>query len=502
MTSKNERSAFSSKSASFFALSGLAATSLGLIASPASAVSNFAVTNCNDTGEGSLRSAIAAQQSAGAGTVTIGTSTALACTEILIETEILISKSISIVGQGSDSPSIRKSLNENSPLFYTQNLDDGVVGDVNLTGLVFDDDFEPGLDGSHGRPFIWMNGDTDLNVHNTRFTDFSMSGWEILRGESSDVDINVTSSTFDGNESIDGLVFTAGTLSMTNTTFFNNSFYEGALVGATGRIDFMNNTVIETREGQLVQAESYGDTLYIGGNIFADLSGFVVPTSGTVVDLGFNIIADDSDGLTTSFSGITNTTLGSGLSVITDVESLKLGTFGMHGGLVPTIPLGDDSSILDYFTAAHLAGGEYVPTVDARGVTRPKGAGFEPGAYEIGSLVSPTTKVTATLTLNFEALSSKLTAKAKANLKKFVNRMPEGATNVAVTVLGYVQPSKMSSNDGLLSLKRAYSTTTALKSAGISAARWNVKGKGKANETGAKARKVVVTVTYSIPAAG
>jgi outer membrane protein OmpA-like peptidoglycan-associated protein len=95
-----------------------------------------------------------------------------------------------------------------------------------------------------------------------------------------------------------------------------------------------------------------------------------------------------------------------------------------------------------------------------------------------------------------------LTSKALGNLKKFVDRMPDGATNVAVTVLGYVQPSSTSGNDAKLSLSRAYATTKALKAAGISAARWNVKGKGKANETGAKARKVVVTFTYSIPAAG
>ena len=500
MTSNTPRNLRYSKTLGFLTLGGLAATSLGFAAAPANASTTFAVTNCNDTGAGSLRQAIADQQTAGSGTVALGLSADMNCTSIELQTGITISKPISITGRAANSPSIRSDAAYDN-IFEIRDEDDFNVGEVSIDGLVFD-----GLNRTNDETIeaslILLWSTADLNISNSRFTDNSYGASAMIQSHYEyESNITIDSSTFDGNSGTEAIVSVTGSARVTNSTFFNNYMFEGALVAATGRVDLINNSIVDTTFDNAAAAYSQA-SLHMTGNLIADTDSQAIGiTSG--VDHGGNLIADGVGGTTTSYGDITNTTPGAGLSAIVPVADIKLGTFANHGGSVPTYSLLEDSVALDYYTIAQLGETEgNVPARDARGVTRPKGAGFEPGAFEFGELTPAVTKATATMTLYFNSMSPKLTSKALGNLKKFVDRMPDGATNVAVTVLGYVQPSSTSGNDAKLSLSRAYATTKALKAAGISAARWNVKGKGKANETGAKARKVVVTFTYSIPAAG
>lgn len=499
MTTYSLRSLRNSKTLGFLTLGGLAATSLGFVATPANAASTFAVTNCNDTGAGSLRQAIANQQSAGEGTVLLGKSADMNCTSIETQSEIMISNPLTISGHGAQSPSLRIVASAASHFMNFYDASDSIVGEVKVENIVFDGFDDQGNDTY--RSLFFADSAVDFEIINTRFTNISGGSWGLINSYwDRPSNISVVSSTFDNSSFGESLINVGGEATVSNSTFFSNYLYEGAIVSAYGRVDLINNTFVDTTYDVAIAASSATDNLHLTGNLFADTDGLVIGINNAT-DHGGNLVADGGNDTTLNYGGITNTTPGSGLSAIVPVEDIELGTFANHGGPVPTFSLDEDSIAEDYFTAAQLTGGAIAPTKDARGVSRPQGAGFEPGAYEFGSL-SSATKKTATLTLYFNSMSKTVTSKAQGNIAKFVNRLPDNATNVGVTVRGYVQPSSASFNDAKLSLSRAYSTKKALKAAGITNARWNVKGAGKATETGAKARKVIVTVTYAVPTVG
>lgn len=481
-----------SKTLGFLTLGGLAATSLGLVATPANAETIFEATNCNDAGPGSLRQAIADRQGAGSGTVVLGKSADMGCDAIRFETNMYLGDSITITGYGAESPTLGMSGTYYSRIFDIMDFSDEDAGVINLNGLVFDGDADDGNE--NFQPVIHFFHAAELNLTDVRFTNFRTPGSGLITSDwGYDSDININSSTFDNLflASFTGIA-AGGEMTVTNSTFFSNFLFEGALVAAKGRVDFINNTVVDT-DSWLTWSQD--DSVHMSGNLIVDTDS-QVNMNNDFVDHGGNIIAETGGVTTSNYGGVTNTTPGSGLSAIVPAEEVKLGTFANHGGLVPTYSIGQDSVAKNYFTSAQLTGGALAPAKDARGVARPNGAGFDSGAYEFEN-VSAATKKTATLTLYFNPMSKKLSTKAVGNIKKFVNRIPDSATNVSVTVRGYVSPASFTWNDAKLSLSRAFATKKALKAAGLNATRWNVKGEGKAATSGAKARKVVVTVTYT-----
>ncbi len=100
---------------------------------------------------------------------------------------------------------------------------------------------------------------------------------------------------------------------------------------------------------------------------------------------------------------------------------------------------------------------------------------------------------TARTTVYFPALSSRLDASARKSLRALVAGRGRATTMIMAT--GYVQPTAVTSNDRELSLQRAQTIATYLKSIGVKGA-VVTRGDGVAKETGAAGRKAIVTITY------
>lgn len=105
------------------------------------------------------------------------------------------------------------------------------------------------------------------------------------------------------------------------------------------------------------------------------------------------------------------------------------------------------------------------------------------------------TKHTKQVVIYFDSMSSKLDKKDKAKLKKFAKQLPKNAS-ISIKVVGYVQPTKISSNDKSLSKSRAQKVKNQLKKYGLAGA-YTTKASGKSAFKDWKGRRVVVTATYT-----
>jgi outer membrane protein OmpA-like peptidoglycan-associated protein len=100
-------------------------------------------------------------------------------------------------------------------------------------------------------------------------------------------------------------------------------------------------------------------------------------------------------------------------------------------------------------------------------------------------------------TVYFAVLSPVLDAQAKATLTTLRNKVPAKATKIDVLIHGFVQPDHNTANDQSLSKNRAANVTSFLKGKGLPGEH-TVIGLGRASDTGAKARRVEVTITYKV----
>jgi hypothetical protein len=179
-----------------------------------------------------------------------------------------------------------------------------------------------------------------------------------------------------GDHSPGGVGVHGSTLAITNSTIAGNTSGDGTggIMG-TGTITLTNDTIADNISGGGLPE----DINRVAPGAFT-LAGSIVRGSGTlcsgVTSGGYNIASDSTCSLT----------LG------TDHPALdpQLGTFGDHGGPTATYDLNAGSPAIDPTPVAGC------PTnVDQRGVSRPKGAGCDIGAFESGgtpptlSAVSP-----------------------------------------------------------------------------------------------------------------
>ncbi len=101
-------------------------------------------------------------------------------------------------------------------------------------------------------------------------------------------------------------------------------------------------------------------------------------------------------------------------------------------------------------------------------------------------------------TVYFASLSPTLDYRARANLNSLVRKLPAQATNIEILIHGFVQPTSATGNDFSLSRNRANNVTAYLGTRGLSG-KHVVVARGRAKEKGARARRVEVTLTYTIP---
>jgi len=196
--------------------------------------------------------------------------------------------------------------------------------------------------------------------------------------------LDVTSSTFESNTNTSGtggaIGLSSATANITNTTFQANTANYGAALymnnGAPAfnvkHSTFRSNTAVNAAGGGAIYTFT-GTTTYFG-NVFSGNTANSAPVNcttagGTMTSTGYNY-ADSAGGACVS-------TIGTDNSAITSA-SMLLDSLADNTGPVKTIALQSGSPLLNVIPAASCT----TVTTDARGTTRPTGAGCEPGAYE------------------------------------------------------------------------------------------------------------------------
>ena len=150
-----------------------------------------------------------------------------------------------------------------------------------------------------------------------------------------------------------------------------------------------------------------------------------------------------------------------------------------------------------------FAGSVPIPAGLTPGVYTLQANGFAPDfsvrSLNVGVLVQPTAVRTATARgqVYFDALSSALSDGAKATLRQIAKRATSGAGVTRSVVVGYVQPTSISTNDQALSTARAQAVASFLRSQGVKGV-YVVRGDGRAKQAGSKARRVNIAVTYQL----
>jgi hypothetical protein len=252
-----------------------------------------------------------------------------------------------------------------------------------------------------------------------------------------------------------------------------NSLQPGGTVVTVGGEQVPVTTTPKSKTGS-VAGSGDGWTLEIGGRM---PSGGVKPLSSTGV-----VQIPQGGGVHVSGSGYEP---GTTVPVYALNPALLLGTFtvGADGSFSGTVTL-----------PAAIRAGDAVIQVNgyaSAGVVR---------SYSLGVKVArnAAAKVrTVTATVYFAAGSSWLNPTARTVLDGLVAAVPKGAKSVSVVCTGYVQETPSTSNDYTLSTQRAAKTAAQLKADHLSG-KYYATGRGIAKDTGAKGRKVIVTITYTV----
>jgi outer membrane protein OmpA-like peptidoglycan-associated protein len=142
---------------------------------------------------------------------------------------------------------------------------------------------------------------------------------------------------------------------------------------------------------------------------------------------------------------------------------------------------------------AGLAAGRYV--VQANGTT-PAG---QVRSTSVGLLVNNRQPRIGTLkaTVYFDVRSAVLDKKAKRTLARLARKVPSEASVSRIRSVGFVQPESFTANDQRLSTQRARNVVRQLRKDGVRGPTV-IRGNGQAKQSGAKARRATVTVTYEI----
>jgi hypothetical protein len=310
----------------------LLAASVMMLARPAQAA-NFAVTNTNDAGAGSLRQAISdANTTLGADTINFELGSAATITLASQLPTITDSAGLTIDG---GSTNITISGNKSVGVFAV-----GTGAKLTLSNLTVADGFAGGLGGGG---IFNRSGTLEVNNSTLSGNSATLGGGGITAAEGTT--LTVTNSTFSGNTarvSGGGIWNQDGTATITNSTFSGNT------AGGFG--------------GGGITSEA--STITIRNTILAS-SPCSTSDSGTFTDDGGNLDEGATCGFTAS-SSKSNTPAG------LDPAGLQ-----NNGGPTNTIALQASSAAIDAAVECPP------PTTDQRGVERPQGEACDSGAFEL-----------------------------------------------------------------------------------------------------------------------
>lgn len=330
---------------------------------------------------------------------------------------VVINKSVKILGQGRDSSTIRDLRLEFPGSGASFSLKDfAIKGEATLysegSESLTIDSLEVDFEGNAG--YFFVDNPHNLTINNSyfhnQFTGFDdpIAMLNVGGGDNDWEDnqnhINITNSTFSdssGGIMLSGSGLTSVAANLKNNTFsnmtHNGSGFAAAIVVYNGLSDATinytttNNTfnditgpldgsgdptamaIYERSENNgKINHTAQNDVYAVGNgtavNYYSELRGSSIASDITTTSLGGNISSDNSFGSRLNHATDQNniTTLASFLGMLSD-----------NGGPVPTISLLANSPAID--SGTNVSG----MTTDARGVTRPQGASFDSGAYEL-----------------------------------------------------------------------------------------------------------------------
>jgi hypothetical protein len=333
------------------------------------------VTNCNDSGPGSLRAAVET-----GGSVTFSV-TCPSSSPITLASTIDLSTGVSIVGPGSNNVVV--SGNEAVEVF-----------DVSSTSWISGLTIEYG-DTQDGGGGIYNDGMLTLNdsivIHNRALSGFG-------GGIENTGTLNVSDSTLAANSAVaGGGIYIGGTADVVNSTFFNNS----ASGGGGGIYNASTATITDSTFASNNAAHGGGGaidndgTLAVGastlsGNTTTGAGGALLNDGG--LSLAASIVANSSSGQNCSGSitdaGYNLDDDGScGLSAVNHSQSdvdPDLGPLQDNGGPTETQAPALDSPAINQIPIGTQANGITIcPGTDQRGITRPQNTACDLGAVEL-----------------------------------------------------------------------------------------------------------------------
>jgi uncharacterized repeat protein (TIGR01451 family) len=269
--------------------------------------------------------------------------------------------------------------------FDNNSSGDGVDGSVTLTatGSTFSGNGNDGIDGS-----------VNLTVTNCSINNNRADGVDRVRTSTA---ITGCSLSGNANDAVDG----GSGLMVINSTFSGNG--RDAFDGGNGTITF--STIADN-----VGAGFNGSKVSVGDTI---LSHNGTNCLGPITSLGNNISSDNSSAA--SFNG-------PGDLLSTDA---KIGPLANNGGPTETRALLPGSPAID---AASSVG---APATDQRGVSRPQGAGFDIGAFELQVAVASADLGVTSFTAQPQSVPAGQDLTFSIALK---NNGPDSATNALLSV--------------------------------------------------------------------
>lgn len=309
---------------------------VGFAAQSASAVTDYPVSNTNDSGVGSLRQAIiAANGNAGHDTITI-----TATGTLTILSTLTVTDGVDIIGPGQANFTITSTA---VPLYVDVALGVASDTDFSMSGLVLDGPANPAVGGG-------VLLENVVPVHNAQFTDMTIK--------------NFTGPTGGRGVQTFGM---SGKLSFTDTTFNNNHTLNAGITdngaglqasGILGGVEitggaFTNNAVVQRGGGAVISA----------GAAAVTITGTTFSNNVSSTDAGAGLTVDSASLVTVSgatFNGNLAVNSGAALSInavsaIVTGSSFTLNTSSGNRGGAIYLNLSGDASIVNTGFAGNTA---------------------------------------------------------------------------------------------------------------------------------------------------
>ena len=373
-----------------FVTAGTVLASQATLISPAAAVSSQVVTSCADSGAGTLRTAITNANSDPDATV-ISFELAPACDTITLATALdQISTPVDIQGPGANQLTIDGLLLiPGTSIFEAYGFGlSGLSNALSVSDLTLKGGgirhYTPGLVATVVIDGVVIKEADEVN---------SILEFQGADGSSFVVENSTfTNNHSNGQQGIDSLLsaYDGGSLYFRNNTVVNNSFSESMIY--SGIRDSNNSPSGLLQSNTFVANDSgtgnWGDETFYGVSLFGNLVSNVETTNAdlcdSVVDKGGNLFSAVDNTNNCSASALPTGIQSNGSSaVITDPETLNLGTLDLNGGTTPTLALLSGSPAIDYYKQGDSGISGTLPTSDQRTLARPFGSGYDVGAFEL-----------------------------------------------------------------------------------------------------------------------